>query len=364
MATQTSFVAAPYSRWTQLCEYREERQSLLIGTINGGPLVVCNRTDGPSVVSQFGISPSGLLYSDSNNTASGPAILRFLRSLDQDAVKQAWYAWPIPFPAVVPGTPTTETLPAAVGTTNVTFTPTDPSLAVAIVVNAGTGPVAPTLSSALLGALPAINNGTLLDGLGDEGIITIFAWQAPAAADTITLTAGVTDGVAGIIVLGSGDGTDVFNKTTGTGNSLTVSTLQLPGGVGELAVVGSIGITADPANVWRLPFTDVPAGLVVASPDGSFWALNVGFEVLDVVSNVSATIDFGTPPVTARAVVQTFLFPVTQSGSVEITVVDSFDVVAPPPPPKTFLVELPKLSPDALAALHDLVARIQSKQGD
>lgn len=108
MPVQTAYVTCAYSAWTQICEYRESRQALMVQLIDGAAVLGFS-TNAPNVTTQYGIIPAGIWHSEAYGT--GPAMFQVYRELDGDMVKQAWFAWLIPI-----GAGSTQIVAAGTGT--------------------------------------------------------------------------------------------------------------------------------------------------------------------------------------------------------------------------------------------------------
>lgn len=372
MPVQTAFVPMVSERFVPLCEYREDRTALMFQLTQGVAMLAFD-TSGPLVPSVVGPVPCALWHSV--DTGNGPGTFRLSKAIDGDLVKQAWYGW-TKFPTfnAIPAPWVRHVIAGAPPLATFAITPILP-LVVLVVFMVGTGPATATVTSAALGNISALFGNSLPDGGGDFGRVEVFCF-APGISDTVTIAADINctciayvtsvNGELSGLAQGGAQGVGV-NQAIGLIN-ITTSTVQSPISLRQpvLVVTNSFG----PAATFTYAGNVLPTGSLAApstftepqvSPDATTW-LSEGLisQTTAVGVPASVTITHDVIQTDTISVIITFNLPAPR----RMCVVEAFDIVQPPPPKKTFTVSLPRLSPDAIAALHDLMSRVQSSQED
>jgi hypothetical protein len=369
----TSFPVLSPGVWQQIAEYREERQSLVISCLVGG-LILCPSTQGSFVNGLLGISPNGVFSSAGMGT--GPAVFRLSKELDGDLVKQAWWAWLIPSTLIPPSGPITLTfistsfftVPVGVTSLNLETIGSggfgQPSAMTGSGGGGGGGAYAAGTIAVTPGQLITIQasgGGTNLAQDGQASWISGTGFAPVAPADGVLADGGLRgggDGMPGGIggQAAASVGTVTFDGGDGGAGVLGVGAGGSGGG-GAANAGGAGGAGTDDAGITGV---GQPGGL-----DGGGTGGNLG--IVDAQAGV-----FGGGGGSAAAMVVFGAFgggslsTITYTPSVatyppSIAVLEAFDVKLPPKRQERFMTGLPKLSPEAILALHSLIARVQSE---
>jgi hypothetical protein len=352
MASVQSFVTVEPGEWTQLCELRPTRQALLVQLIGGIAILGIN-TNGPSENTDFGEMPAGVFHSVDNG--DGPGLFRLSAEIDGDLVQQQWSAWVQPIVVEPPfEMPTDGSIAHGMAPSTFTFTVT--GVAFLLVMIAATGPVLPTIHSAQGGLLVPVQQIAVSDGLGDSAIIAVYKYLCTGGSDTLTWTVAANNAGWFYVYGLTGIGVDVTGENSVTGAAVVVNTTAAAKYPGEFAASACVSLDAGAASVPSAPWTQNSLSVPTISPSGSVWTMDAALLFTGDSGVQTVTWGFGAGATKGAATVTVAAIDAPAPTSRIITVIESFDVVDQQP--TTFSVSLPKLSPDAIAALDSLLAKI------
>jgi hypothetical protein len=362
MAAQEKFPAIIAGQWVPICEQVATRQALIVSMI-GGAVVLGITQAAPDVVSAVGTVPAGIFLQGGD--VSGPGIFRASSAIDADLVTQEWFAWLVPGTAPAPNVVLQFSLgPAALAPSFSTPWPAGLGASVAIVFCVNTAPALATINSALFGNIAPLVHRTLNDASTDSCIAAIYFWNPTGLADTITFTASGTDQVYLHYFNAPGGAADVSGSAAGSGSSQSVTTAGSIAASGEAmfaAVMNFAGGVAGPGQP-APPWQDFSAfGDTSLSPDGTQWwmAPSAGVALAGGPQTVAFT--FAGASVGSAAIIQALTLGASPSSAgAAISVFESWEVVEPPEPPKTFTFDLPRLPPHALATLKSLLSKVEA----
>jgi len=90
MSVQTAQVPCVFGKWVQICEYRADRQSLIV-QVSRGKAILAFATAAPTVLADSGNVPIGLVVF--GPIPENESLFRLSRQLDGELVIQSWFAW-------------------------------------------------------------------------------------------------------------------------------------------------------------------------------------------------------------------------------------------------------------------------------
>jgi hypothetical protein len=372
----------------------------MIVQLLGGIAILCPATTGPMVANNFGLMPCGVFHSIDNG--NGPGTFRLSLDDDGDLITQAWYAW------VAGGTSGGPT-----GTGSDTFvTPDNVSAFLAEAVGGGGagnswqgaafnsssggggGAYAPANPAVVpgvsypfvvgTGGTRGLDNATgswfSLSGVRPvaafDGCYADFGHLPPPGPGSFIGQAGVAvncvgtfpiDGGAGVFsdqevfpLLGGaggggGGGAVIGAATAGADGAVPTggaggTTGGGQGGSEALPCTGADGVTGGGGGGGGLDTTATVLGLGGLGGNGAVsltWTGSPGIYGVGGPGNPNITNNTWTLP--------------AQAGPI-ITVIESFDIVDPPPPQQYLTVPLPTLNAAAIESLKELQAQILAKE--
>jgi hypothetical protein len=353
MAVNTRWVTCLLGQWTQVSNYDECRETLIVQLLGGVAILAVN-TSGPITANEFGQCPAGIFHSC--DLGNGPGTFRLGACCDGELVKQAWYAFVVSTPDVVsdpftqlnsssgfPGCSVTYTIPAGVvmiGTITYT-TGGDPNI----------------VTSALLGVLTPTATAQSAAVGGLIGATTVYLINHPGGTDTITLAnAG---GGSGAIIAWSVAGTgpmDGSGSVVSAGAAWSVAASSGDVYVAEVGVLvinieSAIGAPSATPNTPWTPLMDSSDTFGGDHWDGSIsWAPFTGLNTIVTATGNAVRAD-------AAVTAAVFGLQAGAAGGAVITVLESFHEPPPGADGTVTEVKLPALSPGAQTALAALRAK-------
>lgn len=363
MPVSSQFLKLADGLWTPICQQRDTRKSLLCCAL-GADVILAPTTNSVPAVVTAGACQAGVYLSGGSN-GYDPTIFRLSLAIDDDLVRQQWYAQPV----TVGGAGGVVTQLAfgtggnfAAPNLNINFAYLPSGSAIIIVcydVMIAANPV--TLTSALLGELTPIQAAQTPAVGGNVGDVQIFVIPNAGGPDTINISAAARgNAVCWVYGLGGGGIADANGTHTGASNPITV-TASTPGSVAqEIAFFAALAdSTLTQSTVTAVGWTGL-GGYSVTDNHGHSWQGLAAFLPLATVTtatistnNVAALVGWG-------AVIVTVPWLASVTGT-EISVFEAFDLAEQLDEGGSITVGLPKLSRGGLLALNDLIDKFGQK---
>ena len=363
MAVSTSFVVCPDSEWTAICQQNPTRTAMMVQLLAGDAVLGVN-TNGPMVETAFGSFPCGVWTSLVDGNSLNP--FRMSAAIDADLVTQEWFIWPV-------GPVGSTAVPVYLSADNQDngFGVGPPTAFAAYTVAAQVliaaafavviGNVAPVVTSALLGVLAPTAIQVTPSESGTFGFALTFAWAHPGGADTVTITDGATGWVwLSVYLLPGAIATDQAGTSSGTGGTNSVTTAGPVASVPQIALAAFLQANFIGGGAGFVAPAVLFDGGAVVDNNALSWGGDVGYATVTAIGAVTVTFLTGPLNTDFIGVIETITLPLG-SGTSIVTVIESFDVVVPPPADNFLTVPLPRLDAGAIEALKTLQAQILAK---
>lgn len=360
MAVSTSFLVCYPGQWTSLCPLRDERKSLLVSAINGD-LVLSTSRAAPLVTFGSFTVPSGIYLSASFGV--GPGYFELTQPAEGELVAQEWFAWPV----VAPSGAWTDGLQfnaVSSGNPAIVSGPLTAAFVLLWTALGTTGAGSVSVTSDVIGLLTPTYTYTLLDGAGDQLRVDIYLWSS-AGGETITCTPFAANRAQGHICWCNATGVDTTGSNSNTGTVITTTATSVPLASAEPCFVVDAGISASTGFV---PSGDVSNfigySVQVTSPDGTHWRImDLEFVSTQGMNPVTVTMTANATFTHAGSRMATLVLDPAVTTTVTAQVIETYSVEALEnpawvDPTQSITVELPKLSREGVAALHDLLRRL------
>lgn len=360
MPVSPQFLTLTAGAWTAICDQRDLRNSLLVCAL-GSDVVLSMTRNTPTAQGPLGPCPAGI-YLEGGVGGLAPTIFRLSAEIDNDLVRQEWFAQPALAP--VPIVPTDfQILPIVAPSSVQVLTTLAGSLVLVVGFDNGTAPAAQTCTSALSGLIAPLQVDVLADAGGDSQIVTVWAWVSPGGVDNVTVTAGAGVGevAAAIFYVVTGVTLDKAGANSNPGNPLAASTSSALSAAGEVVLFASnsYGVGA-PATAVSSPFPIAYlTGSFNGSPDGTVWMCCTAIATWPIASVATCAVTISAAQTAAVNRIFAFTAPATAPGGAAIvSVFEAFDLPPPIETHGTITVGLPRLSPEGKRHLDNLRRRL------
>ncbi len=361
MPVNPQFIELTAGEWTQICDYRDLRKSLLVCCL-GADCVLSTTTNTPDVTGPAGSTPAGIYLEGGSNGV--PTIFRMSSEIDDDLVRQAWFAQAsgggggaqVAFSAGAVATQAAYTIPVAAGPAGIIV------LWECGIYTVGPGPSVVTTTGA--GTPVRVPGNNITDGVVSARP-SLWYWVTDGLGETITVTGtGVADYLWTFAVLPA---TAVIDRTVtlSTSGSQWTVTIPLLAHGGDWAASGIVAYQSTVSwNEAEAGFFDQGASVTPTpgqiAEGANTWYIEAVSQQIGAASAVPViwTQLFGTTAVGVSAFGAAWLIAAPTVPPI-ISVFEAFDLPAPPPDPRIITVGLPQLSPagkEHLRRLQELVS--------